>query len=550
MASIGFFALLLGVLVTVHELGHFLVAKACGVKVLKFSFGFGPKLLSFTKGETEYQIALLPLGGFVKMAGDVAGEDLEPDEAHRGFLAQPPWKRMAIVLAGPAFNLVFPILIYFFIFWGPHEAISTRLGYVPPGTPAAAAGLRPGDRILAVEGDKVRTFDEMAEAFIGRFERPIPLTVERNGEQFIANVTPLKYVDSSPFETVERGRMMVEANPQVPIVGVPPGSEAAQAGLKTFDRIVAINGTPVPDEATLYQVLAKQEGLLKVTVQRLQPVEVGTATLKVPERVELQVPKQAGKEGLAALGVEPRDLYVAAVMADSPAAAAGIRSGDRLVAVNGEPLTTFHMLDVKVSGPGKGDFTLTWRGQDGEHTSKISLGAIKEMDELGNVTESKGHGLRPWLLTRGEVPPVEKVTVTLEWNDALKQAAKVVPKIISGTVGALAGLVTRDVPLSTISSPIGIAQLAARSTELGWDYFLNLMAVISINLGVVNLLPIPVLDGFAVLAALWESVRRRPIPVRVREVANVIGLAMLAVLMLVAFYNDISKWFFPNGIGR
>src|SRR5262245_33722270 len=134
MQSLGFFALLLGVLVTVHELGHFLVAKACGVKVLKFSIGFGPKLLGFTKGDTEYQLALLPLGGFVKMAGDVPGEELAPEEAHRGFLAQPPWKRMLIVLAGPVFNLAFPVLVYFFVFLGPYEDVSTRVGYVAPGS--------------------------------------------------------------------------------------------------------------------------------------------------------------------------------------------------------------------------------------------------------------------------------------------------------------------------------------------------------------------------------------------------------------------------------
>jgi regulator of sigma E protease len=541
MASIGFFALLLGVLVTVHELGHFLVAKACGVKVLKFSFGFGPKLLGFTKGETEYQIALLPLGGFVKMAGDVPGEELEPEEAHRGFLAQPPWKRMLIVLAGPAFNLAFPVLIYFFVFWGPHEATSTRLGYIPPNTPAAAAGLRPGDRIVAVEGEKVRTFEEMADAFVGRFERPIPLTVERDGKQFITNVTPLKYVDSTPFETVERGRMMVEANSQVPIVGVPPGSVAEQAGLKTFDRILAINGAPVPDEATLYQVLAKHEGTLEVAVQRLRPVQVGAETVQVPEQVKLQVQKQPGQEGLAALGAEPRDLYIAAVMPGAAAAAAGMKAGDRLVAFNGEALSTFHMLEVKLSGLAKEPFELTWRSQDGEHKEKLSQASIKQTDELGNVTESVGLGIRPWFLTRGEVPPVEKVTVMLEWNEALKQAAKVVPKIITGTVGAIAGLITRDVPLSSVGGPIMMYQMAARSSELGWDYFLNLMAVISINLGVVNLLPIPILDGFHMVAALWESVRRRPIPVRVREVANVIGLAMLVLLMLVAFFNDITR---------
>ncbi|HZH78183.1 MAG TPA: RIP metalloprotease RseP, partial [Archangium sp.] len=170
----GLFILLLGVLVTVHELGHFLVAKACGVKVIRFSVGFGPKLFGFTKGETEYQVALLPLGGYVKMAGDSPHEELSPEDAKRGFLNAPPWKRALIVVAGPVFNLVFPVLVYFFVFVGPHEAVSTKVGFVDPAMPAATAGIRAGDRIIAVEGEKVQTFDELREAFVGRFDRPIP----------------------------------------------------------------------------------------------------------------------------------------------------------------------------------------------------------------------------------------------------------------------------------------------------------------------------------------------------------------------------------------
>lgn len=192
LQNLGYFILLLGVLVTVHELGHFLVAKACGVKVLKFSIGFGPKLIGFTKGETEYQVALLPLGGYVKMAGDLPHEELSPEEASRGFLAQPPWKRGLIVLAGPAFNLLFPILVYFFVFLGPQETLSTRVGMVSPDMAAAAAGIRPGDRILSVEGEPVRTFDDMRDAFVGKFNRPVPITLERDGQQRVVEVSPEK----------------------------------------------------------------------------------------------------------------------------------------------------------------------------------------------------------------------------------------------------------------------------------------------------------------------------------------------------------------------
>ena len=135
--SIVSFVVLLGVLITVHELGHFLIAKALNVKVLRFSIGFGPKIVGFTRGETEYRIAWLPLGGYVKMAGELPYDELAPEDASRGFLAQPPWKRALIVVGGPLFNLVFPILIYFFFFIQPQQLPSTQVRYVQNESPAA-----------------------------------------------------------------------------------------------------------------------------------------------------------------------------------------------------------------------------------------------------------------------------------------------------------------------------------------------------------------------------------------------------------------------------
>src|SRR3954462_15595144 len=147
MQSAGSFIVFLGVLVTVHELGHFLVAKACGVKVLKFSIGFGPRIFGFTRGETEYRVAWIPLGGYVKMAGEQPHDDVAPEDARRSFLNQPPWKRAAIVVAGPVFNLIFPVIAYFCVNLGAVEVVSSRVGYVEPEKPAAVAGVKPGDRV-------------------------------------------------------------------------------------------------------------------------------------------------------------------------------------------------------------------------------------------------------------------------------------------------------------------------------------------------------------------------------------------------------------------
>jgi regulator of sigma E protease len=539
----GLFIILLGVLVTVHELGHFLVAKACGVKVTRFSIGFGPKLFGFTKGETEYQVALLPLGGYVKMAGDSPHEELSPEDAQRGFLNAAPWKRALIVVAGPFFNLVFPILVYFFVFIGPHEATSTKVGFVDPAMPAAAAGIRPGDRIVAIDGEKVQTFEDLRDAFVGRFERPIPLTYERDGKQHVTEVTPRKMIETSPVDSVERGLIGIQPVRKPAVLGVPPGSPAAQAGLRTFDRVLAINGVNVPDEAALHEQVAKAEGELELTVQRMQRVEAGPVTGRVPSVVKVKVQKQPDNDGYAALGAEPSDMYVIAVSPNSAADKAGIQAGDRLVSFNGETLRSFNILQGELSKLKDQPFQLTWRSAaDGqERTQRLAQAPLTSKDEFGQESSPLVLGVRPWMPSSAELLAEDTVTVNLGPLEALRESAIIVPKIVGQMVRVIGGLVSGTVSPKTLGGPVMMYQLASKSAEQGLDSFLHLMAVISINLGVMNLLPIPVLDGFHLLAAFWEGIRRRPIPVRVREVANVIGLILLAALMGMAFFNDFTR---------
>jgi regulator of sigma E protease len=542
MQGPGLFILLLGVLVTVHELGHFLVAKACGVKVIRFSVGFGPKLFGFTKGETEYQVALLPLGGYVKMAGDSPHEELSPEDAQRGFLNAAPWKRALIVVAGPVFNLVFPVLVYFFVFVGPHEAISTKVGFVDPAMPAAAAGIRAGDRIIAVDGEKVQTFDELREAFVGRFDRLIPLTIERDGKQQIVEVSPRKLIENTtPVDSVERGQIGIQPSRKPAVVGVQPGSPAAQAGLKTFDRILAVNGVHTPDEASLHEQVARTQGPLELTVQRLRSVEAGTVTGRVPSVEKVTVPRQPGDDGFSALGAEPSDMYVVAVSPGSAADKAGLQAGDRLVAFNGETLRSFNVLVGELSKLKEKPFQLTWRSADGqERTQQLAQAPLTLKNKHGDTSEL-ALGVRPWLPSSAELLPVDMVTVNLGPWEALREAVVIVPKIVGQMVKVIGGLITQEVSHKSLGGPVMMYQLASESADRGLDYFLSLMALISINLGVMNLLPIPILDGFHLLSAFWEGIRRRPIPVRVREMANVVGLILLVALMGLALFNDVTR---------
>jgi len=539
LQNIGYTVLLLGVLIIVHEFGHFIVAKAFNVKVLKFSIGFGPRIFGFRKGETEYRVAWLPLGGYVKMAGELPYEELPPQEASRGFLAQAPWKRMLIVAAGPGFNLIFPILIYFLVSLGAHERISTRIGSVEPGLPAAEAGLKPGDRVRAIDGQPVQTFEELRAQLQPRYDRPISLTVERGQEQFVAELTPAKTIETNPIETIPRGMIGISPYSKPPLIGVPAASIAATAGLKTFDRIVQVNGEPVKDEPAFNAAIGKATGTVELQVHRGDLIKLPGAAAQVPRLERVSVQKQAA-QGYAAIGAEPSDLYVATVLAGGPAEKAGIKPGDRLLQLNGRELKSWTIFAIAVNELGDKPFTLRWRSGNVEKTAELQQVKLETRDDdFGQ--EVLDTGLRPFPLSAAEVLTAEKVKIRLGVRDAFAASMRIVPEIIRKTAQVIGHLVTGRVPFKAVGGPIMLYQIAAKSAEEGVDAFLSAMAVISINLGLMNLLPIPILDGFQLFAAAWEGIRRRPIPMRAREIANMVGLAMLLLLMVMVFKNDIMR---------
>jgi regulator of sigma E protease len=538
--NIGYTLLLLGILVFVHEFGHFIVAKALNVKVLRFSIGFGPRIFGFTKGETEYRVAWLPLGGYVKMAGELPQDELPPEEAKRGFLAQAPWKRALIVTAGPGFNLIFPVLAYFLLFLGTHQQISTRIGSVEPGLPAAEARLQPGDRILAVDGEKVRTFEELRAHLQPRYDRPITVTVERQGRQFNTTLTPAKSLETNPIETLPRGLIGISPNAKAPVVGVPEGSPAAKADLQTFDRILSINGEPVKDEVAFNAAIDKAPGSVELKVERDQRIELPGVAAHVPNVVSVSIEKQPG-QGYEAIGAERVDLYVARLIPGSAAEKAGIKVGDRIVALNGKKLKSFLLLTLALNEMADKPFQLTWRSGADEKTQELRQTVLAAKDEYGQMSEGLDLGIRPLPPSPTELSDVERVSIYMGPGEALGASLKVVPEIIRKTAQVLGYLVTGRVPFKSVGGPIMLYQIASKSAEEGIGSYLNAMAVISVNLGLINLFPIPVLDGFQLLASVWEAVRRRPIPARAREIANMIGLAMLIVLMVLVFKNDIMR---------
>ena len=535
------FTFLLATLIFVHELGHFLVAKLFRVKVLKFSLGFGPRLLGFRWGETEYQISILPLGGYVKMAGEDPDEEPPPEDKGRGFFEQAPWKRALIAAAGPGMSLLFPVFVYFLAFNFQGSAHSSLVSTVLPDRPAFAAGLRPGDRITEVDGVPVQYFEDLVETISPKWERKVKITYLRGDKTQTTEIVPVKEEKTTLLGKETRGLIGISPVAQAPIVGIAdPASPAARAGLQTFDRIVKVGADPVESFPQLASRLAALHGPTEVTVVRDAPVGGAAGAMTTYETFTATLAPEP-RNGEPWLGIEPIELFVFSVKQGSPAWEAGIRRGDRLVELNGKLLYGWSSFDQVRHEKAKEPLKLAYL-RAGERVER-------EVLQQQTVEKDRFDNEHPLLLFGAIADPrasslveMEKIPVNVPWTKAIAKAIKVVPQEIGNTLLGLWMLASGQLSSKNIGGPIMIYKVAVASAEAGKDVFLRTMAMISINLGLLNLLPIPVLDGFHILSAGFETVRRRPLGLKARIVANYIGLAMLLMLMLLAFKNDLVNF--------
>jgi len=558
------FIVLLGGLVTVHELGHFWAAKLLGVKVVKFSIGFGPKLWGFRYGETEYVLAWIPLGGFVRMAGaasaspggaapspaalaveatspeEASPKEEAPEEEALRFLAQPWWKRGTIALAGPLFSILFPVLVFFVVYWGHSEVPVPRIGSVVPDLPAAQAGLLPGDWLTKIDGRPIQSFSDISSAVQKRWDTDIAVEYQRDGLVHSTRLRPKRQETATPLGKKTHGLIGVSSQVRPAVLGIREGSAAQEAGLKTFDRVVELNGEAIRDEAALFKALKRAPSPLQLRLLRA-PEGEEKAPQRPPEEVMLTLPKQEG-EGYAALGALPADLCLAEVLADSPASKAGLRRGDCLLAWNGEPLSSWEALAQKLRGLEGTPFQLAWLSADGKHEATLAQEQKEMLGELKHRIQVWELGLRsPAHSARWSAVAPETHRVKTGFWQAWAKALEVVPKVTLQTAEGIAKLLTGRVSSENVGGPVMIFQATALSAQDGVDSYLSLMALLSINFALLNLLPVPVLDGFAVLAALWEGIRRKPLPLRFREITGLVGLVLLALLMGYALTNDIAR---------
>jgi regulator of sigma E protease len=423
------FLFVLGVLIFVHELGHFLAARRHGVRVLVFSLGFGPKVLKVKRGDTEYCVSAIPLGGYVKMAGENPEDPRsgQPDE----FLSKTKWQRFQILFAGPAMNILLAVVVTAFVLGIQGVRIPVYfdepavIGSVISGSPAEKAGLTRGDRIISVSGDTIATWRDLELAIgIRRPNRDISVTVLRNSQPVTMNVRP---VAEGRYEVSEIG-VLPDANPL--ILRVLPGDRAEKAGLQAGDIILAINGERMATRAQLIAVISDSgDKPIQITVRRGEGEQTVTAT-----------PEQKGARGW--LGVELS-----------------------------EPTKSF------TPGP----------------FEAVKLSVEHNIESSGNIFRTLG------------------------------------------------GLFTGETSVRQLQGPVGIAQLSGESAQEGFITLLSLMAMLSINLGILNLMPVPVLDGGHILIMALEGIARRDFSMQVKEKMLLAGFVVLMMLMVTVIYNDLTR---------
>jgi regulator of sigma E protease len=543
------FVMMLGVLITVHEFGHFLAAKLCGVRVLKFSIGFGPPIgfgrfrLAWQRGGTEYVIAWFPLGGFVRMLGDTTEEALgdrtvepdwsrDPELAKQTLAAKPIWQKLLIVFAGPAMNLLLPVLVL----WGTLAVGIERpvavVGTVERGSPAEATGIGPGDRIIAVDGEPVHWWDEVEAAIRTRPAGRVTLAIERPGVP-----EPIRVelpVETRPGLDVFRdaqdvGWLGLQHTRQKPVLGITDAaSPAARAGLRSGDRVVVVNGVEVADWNAFAEAYAKAgtEGTVALKVER------GEGDAK--QTLELQVPALGSVEKPGAI---PAVVLVKSVTPGMPAAEAGIQPGDLIVAVDGKPIGSFVTFQEMVFAS-KGRPLTIQVARDGK-TRTVRVAPRRTETEVGGGKEEL------YLIgIQGEnaiLPGATALDRELNPFVAVPRAVSLTWDATALFLRGLKKLVMGEISRKNLGGPIEIARQSHLALQRGFQDFLQLLVLISINLGILNLLPIPILDGGQALVFTVEAVKRGPLSARTREIVQQVGVVFLVMLMGFAFWNDLSR---------
>jgi regulator of sigma E protease len=429
LQNIWWFLIMIGIMILIHELGHYWAARFFDVKVDTFSFGFGPRLFGFKKGETDFRFSLILLGGYVKMAGEQAGDEHATDP--RSFLSKPRWQRVIILFAGPAMNIILAVGVLTGLFMVRFPKIPTspspEIGYIVPDSAAAKAGLHEGDRIVQIGDTANPTWEDIEMKESASADHALSIWIVRNGERKLVPVTP----------------------------ALDPKTGAGFAGWG-----------------------------------------------------------------------EQTDIEIGNVLAKSPAAKAGLQTGDIVVSVNGQAIHSNKVHDI-INKSG------------GQPVDIVFSRAGKVMTASLTPTMSENNGAKEWMI--GVVLQSRVVLVSLPFPQALSESVRWNVKNATFIYQLLRGIAERRMSPKSVQGPIRIVQMSGEEAREGPIAYFALMAGLSLNLAVVNMLPIPILDGAAIFMLIVEIFMRRDLSLRVKEAAFRLGFVFLMAVVAFVLYNDISK---------
>lgn len=532
------FILLLGLLIFVHELGHFAVAKWCGVRVEVFSLGFGKKLFSFKRGDTTYCVSLIPLGGYVKMFGDEVGAQLPESEKKFSFTHKPVSRRIAIVLAGPLMNFFFAMVIFAIVAFMGEDVRSPIVGDLNPSSKAFQVGFRSGDRIISVGGAPVASWEQFQESLNHGVNSSIEVKVQHPGatEPEVFQIRPETRPNPnilSLTDTIGDVDGLTHLS-KAAVIGVRTGLPAEKAGLRTGDRILAVNGVEARHFRQLEPMLLpfqKQE----VTLQIERDTEA-----KKQERIEIKA--NLGQfASLKATGLESSDLYLYKVSPGTPAEQAGLLAGDRILKINNSVTQVWEdVLHTIKAYSGSGQVEMIIERAGIERTISVQPQMTSQMNASGGEEKRYTIGIVPWV----HLSPPELTTLPIQsiGHGLLRGVTRTWDVTVMTAVSFLR-LIRAEISPRNIGGVISIGQAAHETLKIGLTHFLTMMGAISVNLFVLNLLPIPVLDGGHLLFYTIEALRGAPLNMRKMEIAQQVGLFVLMSLMVFALFNDVTRIF-------